>query len=778
MLIHSPSSPFPFPSSSSVWIVEAKKYQRHSYHRHGHMPMAFLNIQNQNQNQYDQHTNTNNSNSNNRTSNQSQSSSTSAPLNTTSTSSLPLLSFDSSQYQQQHQQQQHQQQHQQHRHIKKMKQIYAMFTNMIMISGIEKRNIGHAHAHVHVHTTRTLLQQQLQQQQQQQQQQKPVHVLQNDDGNENKNNAIHNNDKNNNNNNNNDDNIINSNNSNNNNNNNNAEKVTALHIYHNPVSNITLYGLGLSKPKFKAWIQYKHLPPQEQNHQKHQKHQKHQTEESKKNKGDLNTFITTESIVINNDNRNHHHNNDNNNNNHDTTTNIINNEEQRNMLRAKWFKRQLISDRTEILTCYPSNQVDSVNSDTTASTPTTATTTTTTTTKRGGFHDLLSIYSDRLITIFQDEEELKKRNINHNEKNDNDSGNNNKNKNKNNNGHHSISSSSSSSSCISKSTSTSNEQSLIENNNHTKHNKNSNHNFDLLSWLQNSYGIKETNELHINTFKRKEEKDQMYVLQHFLHWFRDSFPYYYDRCDTCHASYREDENNKQIECDVGASKKSDGDDDNEEEEEIGSFLGYVYPDPNELKGKASRSEIYHCHKCGSYTRFPRYNAISSIVKYGRGRCGEYSILLYRILRDLGHESRWVVDWSDHVWCECRINVSTSNDNHDGIEGGGAERWVHLDPCEAACDLPHLYQDWGKKQTMIVAFWLPPQLPAEEEIRDFLEEEGQRNICPFVEDVTHNYTTDSIQMIEGRRDESSEVIQTAIDRIQAKLRKSVNNLGRE
>jgi len=87
----------------------------------------------------------------------------------------------------------------------------------------------------------------------------------------------------------------------------------------------------------------------------------------------------------------------------------------------------------------------------------------------------------------------------------------------------------------------------------------------------------------------------------------------------------------------------------------GSFLGYCYPEMDELGGKAARTEIFHFHSCNGYTRFPRYNAVKQIVENrDRGRCGEYSILLYRILRSLGHKARWVVDWADHVWAECRI----------------------------------------------------------------------------------------------------------------------------
>lgn len=61
----------------------------------------------------------------------------------------------------------------------------------------------------------------------------------------------------------------------------------------------------------------------------------------------------------------------------------------------------------------------------------------------------------------------------------------------------------------------------------------------------------------------------------------------------------------------------------------------------------------------------RYVAVSKVLETRRGRCGEYSVLMMRLLEALGYSCRWVVDWSDHVWVEARV-------------GGN---WVHIDPCE-------------------------------------------------------------------------------------------------
>lgn len=61
----------------------------------------------------------------------------------------------------------------------------------------------------------------------------------------------------------------------------------------------------------------------------------------------------------------------------------------------------------------------------------------------------------------------------------------------------------------------------------------------------------------------------------------------------------------------------------------------------------------------------RYTAVSKVLDTQRGRCGEYSVLMLRLLEALGYTCRWVVDWADHVWVEARVD----------------RRWVHVDPCE-------------------------------------------------------------------------------------------------
>jgi hypothetical protein len=305
----------------------------------------------------------------------------------------------------------------------------------------------------------------------------------------------------------------------------------------------------------------------------------------------------------------------------------------------------------------------------------------------------------------------------------------------------------------------------------------------LRRFIENEYGHENTRLLLAQTLLQQTEAEQLQTFQSFLNWFRSTFPYYHDSCDSCGTSCKQDppipgessitdDVQSRIDAmtevnDVSTNADNDvgdsldvGEIDVKEEDEY-SFLGYVYPTNTERQcGDASRTELYRCRSCLSYTRFPRYNNAMSVIETKRGRCGEYSMLLYRILRVLGYrEIRWVVDWSDHVWVEVYLGVKSYNNadsqlklDDDNVNG----RWVHLDPCEAAVDNPLLYESWGKNQTYIVAYhdqffgnWRGSRGDSDKLIEDKREIPGRRKYPP-VEDVTRQYTSDESNVIEDRR----------------------------
>ena len=280
----------------------------------------------------------------------------------------------------------------------------------------------------------------------------------------------------------------------------------------------------------------------------------------------------------------------------------------------------------------------------------------------------------------------------------------------------------------------------------------------LVGYLKREYGEVETDALVADNLlaSGRTKEEQYATMQKFLDWFRQRFPYYYDRCGNCGASAKED-NYLDPSCRApsedegrGENEGTSQDDSNETldcpkdaKDDGTTFLGYVYPDEQERRGKAGRTEVYCCHKCGAISRFPRYNSASSVLRSRVGRCGEYSMLILRFFRALGYEARWVVDWSDHVWAEIRM---CSGD------------WIHVDPCEAAIDNPLLYESWGKKQTHIVAFH--PSIDS-----------SHAGSC--IEDVTTMYTSDNTTAIEERREDPAELIETSLvdtrKALQAKLR---------
>jgi transglutaminase-like putative cysteine protease len=86
----------------------------------------------------------------------------------------------------------------------------------------------------------------------------------------------------------------------------------------------------------------------------------------------------------------------------------------------------------------------------------------------------------------------------------------------------------------------------------------------------------------------------------------------------------------------------------------------------------------------------RHNDPKEILVYGRGRCGEFSILFTALCLAHGYRARLILDMSDHVWTEV----------WNTKEG----RWIHVDPSEKKIDDPKMYErDWKKDLKEIYAF---------------------------------------------------------------------------
>jgi Transglutaminase-like superfamily len=413
--------------------------------------------------------------------------------------------------------------------------------------------------------------------------------------------------------------------------------------------------------------------------------------------------------------------------------------------RALWKVGRLITDRTELLAVYPSDlNPDAVSSDVEQDSASDTSHSATLTNeneehqskpilrKRGGFADLLMLYTDRLIAILSDEH---------------------------------------------------------EDSDHYSNSTPGTQYTNIVRWLEDNYGRSETHDLQFENFQTFDESTKLMKLKHFLEWFRSQFPYFYDRCDTCGASIKEDLANfaaASVATDTSPTNASDEaesitldntnvnheasdernnviddtEDSADTESEHQTFVGYVYPNSTELMGKASRTELYQCHQCSSFTRFPRYNSAQFVMSQKRGRCGEYSMLLYRFTRALHHECRWVVDWADHVWVEVLLQSTNPGDS----------RWIHLDPCEAAVNENFIYQGWGKKQNYILGFYLPTIHKMKASLQHISDHQGSvtsnRTIktssnISYIEDITHCYTNEEWNDVCQRRDESESHIQASI-----------------
>jgi thiol-disulfide isomerase/thioredoxin len=113
----------------------------------------------------------------------------------------------------------------------------------------------------------------------------------------------------------------------------------------------------------------------------------------------------------------------------------------------------------------------------------------------------------------------------------------------------------------------------------------------------------------------------------------------------------------------------------------------------ERQGQADRVEVYQCTNSTCYraeTVFPRYNSVRKLLETRKGRCGEYANLFGLVCRAAGFTTRYISDFTDHVWIECQV------DGH----------WIMADACEGVINEPSMYEKgWGKKLNYILGIGL-------------------------------------------------------------------------
>lgn len=119
--------------------------------------------------------------------------------------------------------------------------------------------------------------------------------------------------------------------------------------------------------------------------------------------------------------------------------------------------------------------------------------------------------------------------------------------------------------------------------------------------------------------------------------------------------------------------------------------------PDEIQGKANRVEVYFCPECNAETTlFPRYNSVSKLLSTKQGRCGEYANPFGLFCRASGFETRYILDFSDHVWVEVWSNRT--------------QRWIMADGCEGVIDSPSMYEKgWGKESLSYILAFTPEQI---------------------------------------------------------------------
>jgi peptide-N4-(N-acetyl-beta-glucosaminyl)asparagine amidase len=119
-------------------------------------------------------------------------------------------------------------------------------------------------------------------------------------------------------------------------------------------------------------------------------------------------------------------------------------------------------------------------------------------------------------------------------------------------------------------------------------------------------------------------------------------------------------------------------------------IGMGQATSEELRWGGKRVELYKCIRCGRVSRFPRYNHPEKLMQTRTGRCGEWANVFTLFCYALGYKTRYVLDYTDHVWTEIYIDRT--------------RKWTHADSCEAALDKPLIYElGWNKKLTFIFSF---------------------------------------------------------------------------